>query len=733
VRASRSARASPASQRERGEAEERPATGGVGRGGRGEAAPRLVGPAERARGVARLGEERRAHGGVRLERGEPVEGGEEPLGPAERALEGDEPAEEGGVVGRERDGGLEVGGRRGGIGEPALGDVGEGEPRRERDGRRARGRVAEGGEDGAVVVRRLRPLPHCLCGARRPRVSLGARVELARLPEPQERVLGVGERPLPERRRLERGARGEGALAAGEVGRAEPVEGAHRPQRLARRGAGAGERRERVGVFRREAERVVEVEAGAGRIGREQELAELGVGPRLRGGVRVVGDEAPARAQERLLVAGPAGEGGERAERRDVVASEGEGGLDRAERIGALRAGEGVRHLGGGEGEERLPAAGRHVREHREGAGGAAVLASGEPHRRLGHERRGEPRSPGEPLRGEIEGLLVEAVLEGEEREQPLGRERVRRRGGPGGEVGVARRPGVAAREVRLRLPEGAGPLVGGEELGRGGGDGRSGGRAAPGEPRDAVRELGAGEAGLAGAGELPATAGEDPAQEGRERLPRHALRPDRLEDGAGEVREGRAGDGRRAEDARRVEDEGDALLAVREEPCGEREGRPAREPPGDLQEPVAQGEPDVLHPEGGEPRPRERRLREGRLERDGELHEVGEPVPELPRALPDVEGERHVGDLQREGLEAQPGGEGLVGEAHVRPTALEAQLETRPAPRGRRRGAGGDRFVAPRHPAGILPVDPGDGESPYCGWRWELAASWATSAGGLR
>jgi hypothetical protein len=448
------------------------------------------------------------------------------------------------------------------------------------------------------------------------------------------------------------------------------------------------------------------VEPRAGRVRREEQLAELGVGAGLRGGVGVVGDEAAARAEEPLLVARRAREPAQRAQRRDVVAAKAERRLHGEERVVAGSARQREGDLRGEEGAEDLAPRGGALREGREGAGGAVLLAAPEPHRGLGGEGGRESGAAREPLRGQVERLLVEAVLEGEEREEPLGREGVRGRRRARREPGLARPGEVAAGGQRLRLAERPRPLVGGEEIG-GGGGGRGPRRVAvPRDTGDAARDLDPRDAHLARARQLPGAPGEHAAQERREGLGRQALLADGLDDRPRHVRERRRRQRGRPEDPRRVEHERDALLAVRQEPRGEREGRPAGEPPRDLEEALARREPHLLETERGEPRLGERRLGEGGLRHDRHLDEVGEAVAELARALADVEGERDVGDLEREGLEAEAGEDGLVREAHRGPAALEAQLEARPAPRRDGGGRGGGRVLAPRHPGGILPSD---------------------------
>ena len=300
------------------------------------------------------------------------------------------------------------------------------------------------------------------------------------------------------------------------------------------------------------------------------------------------------------------------------------------------------------------------------------------------------------------------ALVEREEREEPLGRERVGGGGGPGREVGLPGAVPVVPREAVLRHDEGPPALVGGEEVRVRGGGGRPARVAVPEQPRRASRDDRAREPGLGGARELPSAGGEEAAQHGGDGLWGQHIRADRLDHRPGEVGEGGGGYRGGPEDAGRVEHERDALLPNRQKPRLERERRTAGEPARDLEEPFARRDPDVLEAERSEPGAGEGGLRRGRLHRDRELDEVGQPVTELARPLPDVEGELHVGDLERQDLVPDARGDRLIGEAHVGPAALEAQLEPGAAPRpaGRRRGGG--RVLRLGQDCGILP--PGSG-----------------------
>ena len=93
-----------------------------------------------------------------------------------------------------------------------------------------------------------------------------------------------------------------------------------------------------------------------------------------------------------------------------------------------------------------------------EGGGGPPLLAAREPDLRLGGERGREPGPPRQPVGGEVERLVVEAVVEDQQREEPLGAERVGRRGGAGGEERVAGAGDVAAGQGRLHGGEGPRP-----------------------------------------------------------------------------------------------------------------------------------------------------------------------------------------------------------------------------------------------------------------------------------
>ncbi len=286
-----------------------------------EPAPRVCGAPQRRRGLPRASEDARALGPGGQEWREPVESGERAVLPTRCRVQRGEPPEEVGTLGSERRGGLEVGGGRRRIREARLGDVGERDARSDEELGRARGRRWESGDDGGVVLGSLRPLAGRLRGAGGARVRLGRRRELAGLAMAEERVLRVKEPLLPERPGLRRGGRGRCPISARELRGAEPLEHAHRPERLLGGAARASERGERVGILRREAERMIEVEARGGRVRLEEQRSELGVGARLLGVLGIMGDEAPERAQEALAVARGRRVGAERPERGDVIAA----------------------------------------------------------------------------------------------------------------------------------------------------------------------------------------------------------------------------------------------------------------------------------------------------------------------------------------------------------------------------------------------------------------------------
>ena len=147
-----------------------------------------------------------------------------------------------------------------------------------------------------------------------------------------------------------------------------------------------------------------------------------------------------------------------------------------------------------------------------------------------------------------------------------------------------------------------------------------------------------------------------------------------------------------------------DSLISDREETGFERERGAAAEPAGELEEPLARGDADILDTERGEARSGKRRLGGRRVDDDRELDQIREPVPELTGAEPDIERELHVGDLEREDVEAEAGSNGLIREAHVGPAALEAQLEPGPAPRPCGGSRAGGRVLRLGQDSGILP-----------------------------
>ena len=413
------------------------------------AAERVVGqrrPEANAGGVGLTQQEQRLarlreQGGALRRRGqrrEPIERRGQAVGPLQRAVKGGQPAQHGGILGLQHGRGLEVRRGAGGIAKPALGHLGQGQPGPgQEDGGAGRGRI-EAGQHRRVVVGRLHPLPDVLRGPGGPGVGLGRRRQLDRGPVAQEGVLGVLERSLPQGAGLEGGGGGGARVVGGEVEIAQPVQGADGAERVAGGRAGAGQRRQRRRIVRGEPQRVIEVQARRGGVGLPEQLAQLGMGARLLRLVGIVGHDAPVGAQERLAVAGGGGQGPERPQRRHVVAPQRQRRLDRARRVLGRRRGQAEGALGGGQRGEDLAALGRGSGQLGPGAGRLLLLAPPQPYHGLGGQRGREARAAAEPLGGQVERLVVEPLLEQEEREEPLGGEGMDAGGRSGAEEELA-------------------------------------------------------------------------------------------------------------------------------------------------------------------------------------------------------------------------------------------------------------------------------------------------------
>ena len=273
----------------------------------------------------------------------------------------------------------------------------------------------------------------------------------------------------------------------------------------------------------------------------------------------------------------------------------------------------------------------------------------------------------------EIERLVVEALLQHQQRQEALGGEGVDGGAGAGREEDLAGAGELAGVQRLLRRAEGAGALVGGEQVRLGVQLVPLAAHPAPADAGHPLQELGPGQPDAGGARHLPSARGQHLPQQRRHRLEAVARPEDSRERLGEQVRDRGGREGRRAEHARRVKEDPQAMRRLRQHARLDGEGGARRQPAAQLGEAGTQLGPDVEQPGRGQRRPRQGRVEERRGDGDGDVAQIREPVAELAGSLADVEREPHVRDLDGEDLEREAGNELAILEAHRRAAPLEA------------------------------------------------------------
>ena len=484
----------------------------------------------------------------------------------------------------------------------------------------------------------------------------------------QQRVLRLLEALFPDAAGEEVGAAHAVQLVAGHGHLAQPVQGLEGAQVLAAAVAQLAQQQQRIRLVRREAQRGLAVQAGAGDI-----VLRLGAQPRevhvgIRGLGGVSGERGDAAVGAHGAGAVPALVRGAREglEGRQVVRLEAEHLVEGLHRhLGRMVAGGAGGGLGGEEGGGLLGGAARQGAQGEVALGGAGVLAAALAHHGLAPEGGGALLAAAQQRGGHVQGQVVRLRVRHEERQQALGGEGVGVLGVTGLEVRLAGLGELALGEQGLGVGEGAGALEGQQQLlvGRGRRRQATGGEA---QTQARAAHLGGGEARGVQHGHLEAPAdggllaerGQHAGGEAGGAAHLHLGQQAQLGHGGGEeaghLHRRRGGE---AVQAHVVEVEGEPL-AIRVEGHLEGERGALRGLEEGLALEVAGAEVQLEALEAGHASGELRHLARHQLRVDVQLQEAEEELLALVARGPgaDVEGEGDVGNLQREVGDGQAG-----------------------------------------------------------------------------